>query len=696
VRRPPNPFVLEHSSPVDFGRDICGDLRTAESREWLVTNGIGGYGSGTIAGLQTRCYHGLLFAALHPPLGRTLLVAKLEETAEYAGRSFELATNRWAGGAVVPQGFRHIERFHLEGTTPVWSFALADALLEKRVFMAQGANTTYVFYRLVRATGPLKLSLKALVDYAAEHRTTGAGTWRMDIARVEHGLRVTAFEGAVPFYLLSETASAKPVHDWYWNFDLAVERERGLPDRTNHLFAGEFAATLAPGESLAVVASSEAAPVLDGEAALAVQQQEERALLAQFSAANPPLAENAPAAVRQLVLAANQFVASRPLAEQPDARTIIAGYPWFGDWSRDTMIALPGLTLVTGRVGIARKILRSYARYVSRGMLPNRFPSGGDAPEYNSVDAPLWYVEAVRSYFAASNDITLLLEVFPALEEIVRAYVRGTRYNIHVDPGDGLLYAGEPGVQLTWMDAKVGDHVVTPRMGKPVELNALWLNAVTAMGMFARALGRDAASYEALEKNSYSGYGRFWNPATGFCFDVLDGPQGDDAALRPNQILAVSLPESALNGEQQRAVVDVCAHELLASFGLRSLGPREPGYRGRYAGGPQERDAAYHQGTVWGWLLGPFVLAHLRVYQDPAVAASFLEPMLQHVGAAGVGSASEIFDGDPPFTPNGCFAQAWSVGETLRAWQIVAVAQSQPGSTQARTAGNVQTSLHTP
>jgi predicted glycogen debranching enzyme len=305
------------------------------------------------------------------------------------------------------------------------------------------------------------------------------------------------------------------------------------------------------------------------------------------------------------------------------------------------------------------------------------------------VDAPLWYVEAVRSYFAASKDIRLLLEVFPALEEIVQAYVRGTRYNIHVDPGDGLLYAGQPGVQLTWMDAKVGDHVVTPRIGKPVELNALWLNAVTAMRMFARAVDRDATPYEALVVSVQSGYGRFWNPATGFCFDVLDGPEGHDAALRPNQILAVSLPESALNREQQRAVVDVCARELLTSFGLRSLGPREPGYCTRYAGGPQQRDAVYHQGTVWGWLLGPFVLAHLRVYQDPAVAASFLEPMLQHVKAAGVGSASEIFDGDPPFAPGGCFAQAWSVGETLRACQIVAAAQSHPGSTQARTAGNV-------
>ncbi len=283
----------------------------------------------------------------------------------------------------------------------------------------------------------------------------------------------------------------------------------------------------------------------------------------------------------------------------------------------------------------------------------------------------------------------MLREVFPALEEIVDSHVRGTRYNIQVDPKDGLLYAGEDGVQLTSMDAKVGDRVVTPRTGKPVEINALWLNVATAMGLFAHALGRNAASYEALAQKARSSFARFWNTATRFCFDVLDGPKGHEATLRPNQILAVSLPESALDRQQQRSVVDICGHELLTSFGLRSLGPREPGYRGRYAGGPAERDAAYHQGTVWGWLLGPFVRAHLRVYHDPGAAASFLDPMWQHIAAAGLGTASEIFDGDPPFTPRGCIAQAWTVGEILRAWQSVAVAQSKSDSTQTRSARSV-------
>jgi predicted glycogen debranching enzyme len=350
---------------------------------------------------------------------------------------------------------------------------------------------------------------------------------------------------------------------------------------------------------------------------------------------------------------------------------VIAGYPWFGDWGRDTMISLPGLTLVTGRFDIARSILTTFARYLDRGMLPNRLPEAGRAPEYNTVDAALWYVEAVRAYDHARGDDRTLRELFPVLEEIFSWYAKGTRYRIGIDSADGLLAAGEPGVQLTWMDAKVGDWVVTPRTGKPVEVNALWYNATRAMAGFARRLGRSPRPYEALADRAHSGFARFWNTSTGYCYDVVDGPQGHDASLRPNQLLAVSLPESPLTNEQQRAVVDVCARRLLTSHGLRSLDPNHPDYVGRYVGDVKRRDAAYHQGTVWGWLLGPFVLAHLRVHRDPAVAASFLEPMAQHLAAGGVGSLSEIFDGDPPFAPRGCIAQAWTVAEVLRAWGAI-------------------------
>jgi predicted glycogen debranching enzyme len=674
---------------VELGRSICGDLAAAESREWLVANGIGGYAFGTVAGHQTRRYHGLLVAALAPPLGRTLLVAKLDETARYASQEFALFTNRWADGTVAPAGYRNIEQFHLEGTTPVWTFALADALLEKRIFMQAGANTTYVVYRLVRGAAPVELSIRALADYGAEHCVTVGKTRPMQVTPVEHGLQVTAYDGATPFYVLSDSAAAQPAQDWYRNFDLAAERSRGLPDRTDHFFAGEFRATIAPGGSLTIVASTEATPALDGEEAFAKRQSESQSILDRFFWANTGASPAPSPAVQQLALAADQFIAARPLDGAPDAKTILAGYPWFSDWGRDTMVSLPGLCLATGRPWLARNILRTFSRFVNQGMLPNEFPSAGVAPLYNSVDAALWYFEATRQYFEATSDVGLLHELFPVLDGILDAHVRGTRYQIRVDPADGLLFAGEPGVQLTWMDARVSGREVTPRTGKPVEVNALWLNAAASMARFARSLGRDAARYENLAKAARASFAKFWNSEKQFCYDVIDAPGspgGKDASLRPNQILAVSLPETALAPEQQSAVVDVCARELLTSFGLRSLARNEPDYHGRYAGSPEERDGAYHQGTVWGWLLGPFVLAHLRVHQDRGLAMSFLEPMFAHIKAAGLGTASEIFDGDAPFTPNGCVAQAWTVGETLRAWRAITSARTKEDATRRASA----------
>jgi predicted glycogen debranching enzyme len=370
------------------------------------------------------------------------------------------------------------------------------------------------------------------------------------------------------------------------------------------------------------------------------------------------------------VLAADQFIVSRPQAGDPGALSIIAGYPWFSDWSRDTMVALPGLTLATGRPEIARKILLTYASVIDQGMLPNVFSDSGSAPVYNTVDAALWFVEAVRQVASSGsreeND-SFIREFFPVIADIIEWHLRGTRYHIHVED-DGLLFAGEPGVQLTWMDAKVGDWVVTPRTGKPVEVNALWYNALLTATQFARRLGRNSAAYERLAGKVRENFSRFWNEASGCLFDVIDSPQGNDGSLRPNQIFAVSLPESPLPAEQQKAVVDICARELLTSHGLRSLSAGHPDYQSHYGGSPRERDAAYHQGTVWSWLLGPFVLAHLRVYGDPALAASFLDPIAHHLRTAGLGTVSEIFDAEPPFFPRGCIAQAWSVAEILRAW----------------------------
>jgi predicted glycogen debranching enzyme len=660
--------AASQSAKIKFGREVCGNLDAAEAREWIVTNGVGGFASGTIAGCATRRYHGLLIAALQPPVGRTQLVSGLDEVVRYAGGEYSLATHQWAGQVVDPKGFLNIESFRLDGMTPVWTYALADALLEKRVWMRHSENTTYVEYTMVRGSGGVDLDLKALVNYRDFHGSTHAGDWRMRIEVVENGVQVTAFDGATPFYLKCAEAACEPHHEWYRNCFLPVEKERGLDDQEDQLFAALFRAKLKVGATVTFMATTEAAVGPDGAGARAESTEREAKLLESWLAENAKIAAESPNWLPQLVLAADQFIVKRSLLQHPDGRSIIAGYHWFGDWGRDTMIALPGLTLATGRADVARQILLAFAEYVDGGMLPNYFPDADGKPQYNSVDAALWFFEAVRQYFAITKDGRTLLQLFPTLGEIVDAHVKGTRYHIHADPLDGLLYAGQPGVQVTWMDARFGDLVVTPRIGKAVEVNALWINALETMAEFARLLARPGQGYEKLSAKAQRNFQKFWNEERGCCFDVIDVPAaGSDPALRPNQLLAVSLPASPLTEEQRKSVVDVCAQHLLTSYGLRSLAPGEPGYLGHYMGGPKDRDAAYHQGTVWGWLLGPFVLAHLRVYGDRAEAMRFLEPLGISVHMYGLGTLGEIFEGEPPFTPHGCIAQAWTVGEVLRA-----------------------------
>ena len=662
---------------VQFGREILGNLELAESREWLVTNGLGGFASGTSAGTSTRRYHGLLMAALQPPTDRTLMVAGVDETVHYAGTGFPLATNRWLSGDVSPRGYLNIESFHLEGTKPVWTYALADALLEKRVWMKQGENTTFVEYTLSRGSSLAELEGKILVSYRDFHATTHGDGWQMKIDPVEKGIRVLAFDQAAPFFLKSETAIFEPRHEWYKNFFLPLERERGLDDHEDRLFAATFRARLTVGEKLTLVFSTETAALLDGEQERVLQSNHDLKLFQSWQKRHSETvttrADDEPGWLWQLVLAADQFIAKRALPDDPEGLSVIAGYPWFCDWGRDTMIAIPGLTLPLGRPEIMRKILESFAQYVDGGMLPNNFPDRSGTPQYNTIDAALWYFEAVRQYFEATQDLALIKKLFSLLSAIVDAHVAGTRYNIKVDPADALLYGGTPEVQLTWMDAKIGDWVVTPRIGKPVEINALWINALNTMGEFARRLARPGEGYLKLKQKAEKNFQKFWNPARNCCFDVIDAPGiGADAALRPNQVFAVSLPVSPLTPEQTKGVVDTLGRELLTSFGLRSLGPSEPGYIGRYAGGPRERDSAYHQGTVWAWLLGPYALAHYKVYGDRAAAQSFLQPLGRTIYSAGLGSISEIFAGDAPFPATGCFAQAWSVAEIFRIWELLA------------------------
>ncbi|WNF13798.1 amylo-alpha-1,6-glucosidase [Microcystis aeruginosa] len=644
-----------------FGRDICNCLLVAEKREWLVTNGIGGFAAGTVAGLLTRCYHGLLIAALAPPTQRTLLVTKIDESVQYNQKLYHLASNRWLGATIEPQGYINIESFHLEGTIPVWTFICGDALLEKRIWMEPGENTTYTRYTYLRGNSPLTLNLTAFVNYRDFHGNTQSFNWQMDISPLEKGVRVIAYDHAVPFYLLISQGEVFPAHIWYYRFDLAVERYRGLIDRENHLHAASFSATLKVGESVTIAASTRPDPSLDGQSSLESRYRYENSLI------NP----QQPPWIQQLTLAADQFIVSRPLRDQPDGKTIIAGYPWFGDWGRDTMISLRGLTLTTGRPAIARQILLTFSRYLDRGLLPNLLPDGGEMPEYNAVDAILWYFEAIRSYFNQSQDFEFLRTIYPALTEVIAWFRRGTRYNIHLDD-DGLIYAGEAGVQLTWMDAKVDDLVITPRVGKPVEINALWFNALKIMVQFAHYLGMDATDYEKMRKMTLKGFSRFWDDSLGYCYDVLDTDKGNDASLRPNQLFAVSLSvEELLNSPQKKAIVDICALKLLTSRGLRSLTADHPDYRGVYSGDRLKRDSAYHQGIVWGWLLGAFIEAHLKVYRDPILAESFLTPMIDHLRDSCIGNLSEIFDGNAPFTPRGAFAQAWTVAEVLRVWQVI-------------------------
>jgi predicted glycogen debranching enzyme len=667
-------LVAKQSQPVlAFDRTICNDFAAASSREWLVTNAIGGYASGTISGCATRRYHGLLFAALQPPVGRMQLVAGLDEIIGYAGSNYELATHEWASGAIAPQGFSFIESFRLEGTIPTWVYALDDARLEKRIWMRQGENTTYIRYTLLQASSPIEFQANALVNYRDFHSSTHAGDWRMQIDPARHGLRILAYSGATPFYVQSLDAFVQPQHTWYRDCFFRAERDRGLDDREDHLFAAQFMGTLEPGKSLTLVFTADENTLLDGASALSEQAAHNSGVLETFLDSFPITAKDpVPDCLPQLALAADQFIVKRAIPGEPNGHSVIAGYHWFGDWGRDTMISLPGLSLATGRPEFARDILLAFSKFVDGGMLPNNFPDSGGKPEYNTIDASLWYFEAVRLYFEATRDLATLELLFPILGGMIEAHVAGTRYNIHVDPADGLLYGGGPGVQLTWMDAKVGDWVITPRTGKPVEINALWINALESMTQFARLLKLPADRYEMLGSSAKAGFVKFWNSRSKCCYDVIDSPGiGNDATLRPNQIFAVSLPFSPLTTEQQKSIVDICRTELLTPFGLRSLGPREQGYIAHFRGGPRERDAAYHQGTVWGWLLGSFALAHFRVYREKAASRVFLEPLAQAISNYGLGSLAEVFDAEPPHTPGGCIAQAWSVAEVLRAWKLL-------------------------
>ena len=654
-----------------FHRMDFASAANAFEREWLVTNSLGGFACGTLAQANTRRYHGLLVASLQPPVQRVLMVAKLEVLGRYGNHRYELGANEFAGGTISPRGFELLSAFEDQDGLPVWTYACGDARLEQRLWMADGRNTTYVRFQLLQASSAMDLELRPLCTYRDYH-AHGRGGWSLEVADEPRGCHVTAFAGARTYRVLIDRGDFQREPDWYWNFYHRAEAERGL-DTTEDLFRpGTFRVRLKLGDAVTVIATAES-EFDPPETAFEREQKRRRSLLR----AAP---SGAPDWVKRLTLAADQFIVRRATQSgELRGTTVIAGYPWFSDWGRDTMIALPGLAVATGRTEDAAAILRTFASHVSEGMLPNRFPDGGEEPEYNTVDATLWFFHAIATYLAATADQALLRDLYPVLRDIIDWHRRGTRYGIHVDPEDGLLFAGQPGVQLTWMDAKVGDWVVTPRIGKPVEINALWHYALTEMAGWAQALKdrRAVTDYEAVAARVSASFAeRFWYPEGGYLYDVIDGPDGAvdlqgrgvDPSLRPNQIFAVSLGTNLLSPARARAVVDVCAAELLTPVGLRSLSSGDPHYAGRYTGDSRQRDGTYHQGTVWSWLLGPFALAHYQVYGDPDHAVALLAGLAHHLDEGCIGSVSEIMDGDAPHSPRGCFAQAWGVSETLRAF----------------------------
>jgi predicted glycogen debranching enzyme len=663
--------------------DEEGATQSLLTREWLVTNGLGGYASGTVSGIPTRRYHGLLIAALPAPLGRTMLLNYLSEQVRLPnGKVVRFGGQELVGGRQeLDLIIGHFAEFRLEAGLPVWRYQLDGATIEKRVTLAHRQNTAYVSYQLVEGEGTIRLKVRPAVHFRshdapvsmalAEAYTLTAVNDRFELSAGSDfpQLRLMQYGENRAF-----TVQGKRIREILY----IVEESRGYDSSGELWTPGYFSVDLSRSHSATLVASTEPWETIQAlppdQAYKAEHDRRDRLLELAGKAAHDQTGA-------ELVLAADQFLiaptgrqedAARASASGDELRSVIAGYHWFTDWGRDTMISLEGLALTTGRRIEAGFILRTFARYVRDGLIPNYFPDGKTEGVYHTADATLWFFHALDRYLEFSNDHSTLTRLLPILMDIVDHHLRGTRFGIGVDPRDGLLKQGQEGYQLTWMDAKVGDWVVTPRRGKAVEINALWYNALCLLeGWVRQTRGADEARplAEHAERARVSFNQRFWNPKTGFLFDVIDGESGDDPVCRPNQVMAFSLEHPILERERWEAVLNVVDRKLMTPVGLRSLSPDLPDYKSRYFGDLRSRDAAYHQGTVWAWLIGPFLDAWLKVHpEDFAGARRRLEGFVPHLGEACMGSISEVFDAEKPFTPRGCVAQAWSVAEVLRCW----------------------------
>jgi len=654
------------------------------TREWLVTNGLGGYASGTISGAITRRYHGLLTAALPVPFGRTVMWSPVLEVLRFGeGDTISLGAEERAGGQLDLHGADYLKEFRLENGLPVWIFEVRGLTIEKRLLMPHRQNTVYLTYQLTGDGPRPRLDLRPAFNFRHyEDPVSPLPQTPYEFRAVANRYEVRDPEKKFPPLRMRLNdcdcgflIDPRPISEVVYRTEL----ERGYDSAGELWSPGLFQVDFRNGDSATLVGSTEdwnIIEVLTPQQAISAELDRRERLLDQAD----PAARNGVAA--ELVFAADQFVitpagraeeAARAHAFGDEVRTVIAGYHWFTDWGRDTMISLEGLTITTGRTLEAGYILRTFAHYVWHGLIPNMFPDGQSAGLYHTADATLWFFHALNRYLWATNDRITLAMLLPTLGNIIEHHLAGTDFNIHVDPEDGLLCQGKEGYQLTWMDAKMGDWVVTPRRGKAVEINALWFNALSLYSRWLRETGDAAAAdrYAGHARRAERSFNaRFWYDHGGYLYDVIDPPEGpDDHSNRPNQIFAISLDEPVLARERWESVLTVVERELLTPVGLRSLSPHHPEYKKNYHGDLKTRDAAYHQGTVWAWLIGPFLDAWMKIHPNEREKAhSFLKAFPAHLGEAGLGTISEVFDAEEPHIPRGCIAQAWSVAEVLRAW----------------------------
>ncbi|HTM04946.1 MAG TPA: amylo-alpha-1,6-glucosidase [Vicinamibacterales bacterium] len=659
-------------------------------KEWLVTNGLGGYASGTVAGTLTRRYHALLIAALATPFGRTVMLNAVAERVRFPdGRVVPLQRIVDTGAGKEFEASRYLVAFRLEAGLPVWEYECESVRFEKRLLMPHLQNTTHIGYRLLSAA-PVRLELSPLVAFRL-HEAPVSHPVAAPYSLLATGDRFEISPGGdlppLRLFLYGDDKAFTVVPETFTDITYALEQNRGYESNGDLWTPGYFRLTLraeAPGTLIASTESWETIGALS-PTDLPNAEQRRRRVLIESARRVPPTGMAA-----ELVLAADQFIitpagraeeAARARAFGDEVRTVIAGYHWFTDWGRDTMISLEGLTICTGRQREAGYILRTFGHYVRDGLIPNMFPEGTKEGLYHTADATLWFFHAIHRYVRATHDRSTLRQLLPKLKSIVEYHLKGTRFGIGVDPADGLLHQGQEGYQLTWMDAKVDDWVVTPRRGKAVEINALWFNALRLLADWLREEADPFAIEvdEHAERARESFNRRFWYAEGGYLYDVIDGEQGDDTACRPNQIFAISLDYPVLDRHRWEPVVATVKEKLFTPLGLRSLAPGHRDYKPQYYGDLRAREAAYHQGTVWAWLAGPFVDAWLKLRpDDKAGAREALEGFRAHLDEAGIGTLSEVFDAESPYTARGCIAQAWSVAEVLRAWIATEPSSGEP------------------